>query len=187
MRVPSRVLLLGCVLALWAAVAEAREVAGVRLPEAFRIAGSVLRLNGMGLSKRMVFVKVYVIGLYLEQPTRDPRAAIEAEAAKRIVIVMLRDVEREAFVKAVERGMQRSSGPAMPTLRERLERLKRALPDLEEGDVLEFTYLPGRGTLMRGQGEELAIPGKDFADALFSVWLGPRASDRGLKRQLLGH
>jgi Chalcone isomerase-like len=39
---------------------------------------------------------------------------------------------------------------------------------------------------VRGQGEEMPIPGKDFADALCSVWLGPDPVDRGLKRRLLG-
>ncbi len=32
----------------------------------------------------------------------------------------------------------------------------------------------------------MTIPGKDFADALFSVWLGPKPSDRGLKPKLPG-
>ncbi len=32
----------------------------------------------------------------------------------------------------------------------------------------------------------MTIPGKDFADALFSVWLGPKPIDRGLKRKLPG-
>jgi hypothetical protein len=36
-------------------------------------------------------------------------------------------------------------------------------------------------------GERSVIPGKDFADALFSVWLGQHSADDGLKRGLLGN
>jgi hypothetical protein len=86
----------------------------------------------------------------------------------------------------VETGIERNSGPVMPILRGRLDRLVRALPDLKKGDVIHFTYLPGVGTLVRGKGEEMTIMGKDFADALFSVWLGPDPLDRNLKRKLLG-
>jgi hypothetical protein len=159
------------------------------MPETVTVAGRQLRLNGMGLSKKKVLfvaVKVDVVGLYLESPTHDPQAAIASDEPKRISIVMLRDVGRDAFVKAVEAGMERNTGAAMPALRQRLNRLERALPDLRKGDVLDFTYLPGVGTLARSPLQEMAIPGKDFADALFSVWLGPRATDSGLKRSLLG-
>jgi hypothetical protein len=98
---------------------------------------------------------------------------------------MLRDVGRARFLKAVEEGIQLNCGSAMPALRERLDRLEQALPDLRKGDVLDFTYLPGVGTLVRGRGREMAIPGKDFADALLSVWLGPHPADRGVKSRLL--
>jgi Chalcone isomerase-like len=52
--------------------------------------------------------------------------------------------------------------------------------------VLSFTCRPGVGTLMRGPGQEMTIPGKDFADALLSVWLSPKPIGGALKRQLLG-
>ena len=32
----------------------------------------------------------------------------------------------------------------------------------------------------------MTIAGKDFANALFSVWLGPNPVEKGLKRALLG-
>jgi hypothetical protein len=99
---------------------------------------------------------------------------------------MMRDVSREDFVDALRTGIMRNSGPQMPTLRTRLDRLEEALPFLKEGNVLDFTYLPDSDTLVRGQGREMRIPGKDFADALFSVWLGPKPVNGGLKRKLLG-
>ena len=172
-------------MALSVAAVRGSEVSGVSIPEVVSVAGEQLRLNGTGLGQEKVFFKVYVMGLYLEKPTTDARAAITTDEAKRIVIVMLRDVSREEFVQAVEKGIMRNSGPAMPTLRARLDLLEKALPALKKGNVLNFTYLPGAGTLVRGQGREMTIPGKDFADALFSVWLGPKPVNGAVKRELL--
>lgn len=154
------------------------------MPEVVSVAGKSLRLNGMGLVKE-IFFKVYVVGLYLEKPTTDARAAITTDEAKRIVIVALRNASPEQFVQAVEKGIMRNSAAAMPTLRTRLDRLEEALPALKKGNVLNFTYLPGAGTLLRGTGREMTIPGKDFADALFSVWLGPKPVNASLERKLL--
>ena len=52
--------------------------------------------------------------------------------------------------------------------------------------MLTLTYVPDKGTVVSGAGKETVIPGKDFADALFTVWLGPDPVDGDLKRKLLG-
>lgn len=171
-------------MALSMAAGPARDVAGVSMPEVISAGGKELRLNGIGLIKELFF-KVYVIGLYLEKPTTVAQTAITTDEPKRIVIVMLRDVSQKRFVEAVEKGIMRNSAAAMPTLRARLDLLEKALPALTKGDILNFTYLPGVGTVVRGQGREMTIPGKDFADALFSVWLGPKPTDGAIKRKLL--
>ena len=130
-------------------------------------------------------IKVYVAELYLETATKNANVAILSEQAKRVVLIMLRDVDREDFVNALEKGIKRNSSQQMPILRARVDRLEESLPDLHKGDSLEFTYLPGSGTVMRGQGKELSFSGKDFADALLSVWLGPK-SNGTLRGNLLG-
>ena len=174
-----------CVAALSVAAVPARELSGVTMPEASSVDSKELRLNGMGVRKEKALFKVYVVALYLEQPTPDAHAAIATDQEKRIVLSMLRDISHEQFAQAVENAILLNSSSAMPTLRARLDLLENALPSPKKGDVLSFTYQPGVGTLMRGQGQELMIPGKDFADALLSVWLGPKPISGTLKRQLL--
>jgi hypothetical protein len=174
-----------CAAALSVAAVPVREASGVSMPEVVRGDNNELRLNGMGLRKEKDLFKVYVVALYLEQPTTDARAAITTDEEKRIVISMLRDLSRDQFVQAVDAAIMRNSSPEMPILRARLDLLENALPAPRKGNVLSFTYLPGVGTLMRGQGRELTIRGKDFADALLSVWLGPKPIGGTLKRQLL--
>ncbi len=155
------------------------------LPRVVQADGRVLALNGMGIGTK-ILVHVYVVGLYLEKKTTDARAAIKTNEAKCIALVMLRKVSREQFVNAVEKGMVRESGLPIANLRSRLDLLEGALPALEKGDMVDFTYLPGVGTVVRGKGREMKIPGKDFADALFSVWLGPYADNSSLRHELLG-
>jgi hypothetical protein len=191
-RVKTKVLTFVAAAALFCAAAlnvatggYARDLAGVSMPEKVSVSGKQLQLNGMGLGRK-AFFRVYVIGLYLERPTSDARIAIRTDEAKRIVLTMLRDVSREKFVQAVEKDMMRNPGVPKTALRRRLDLLESVLPALKKGSVLDFTYLPARGTLVRGQGREITIPGKDFADALFLVWLSPQSSNPALQRQLLG-
>lgn len=163
----------------------ARDVSGISLPEAVSVDGRELKLNGTGIGKDKVIFDVYVIGLYLQTRTSDAAEAITVDEGKRIVLTMLRGVSRERFVQAVEKGMLRNSAPIMPALRARLDALEQVLPALKKGAVVDFTYLPESGTTIRGQGQELTIPGKDFADALFSAWLGSDPESKALQRNLL--
>lgn len=182
----SRWALLFCAAALlsFATAAGAREVAGVDLPEVLKVEGTSLELNGAGLRERLYF-DVYVVGLYLEKPTRDARVAIRSDQVKHVVIVMRRDVDPDDFAGALKEGIQKNSAEALPTLSRRLARLERAIPRLTEGMLLSFTYRPGEGTRFRAEGTELTIEGKDFVDALLLVWLGPNPVSGDLKRDLL--
>jgi hypothetical protein len=179
--IPITVLYCAATLGVAAAALE-----GVSMPATMNVADKELTLNGMGVRKEKAFFKIYVVALYLEQPTSDARVAITSDQEKRIVLSMLRDVSRDQFVEAVETAILRNSSGVMPILRERLDLLQKALPPLEKGNVLTFTYLPGFGTVLRGPGQETTIPGKDFADALLSAWLGPKPVSGDLKRHLLG-
>jgi hypothetical protein len=165
--------------------AFAREREGVVAPPTIQVEGKTLHLMGMGLRKKLWF-KVYLASLYLETPTDDPAQVIASEQVKRVQMNMLRDLERGKIVEAVTEGFQRNSGPEMPKLQERLDRFLRAVPDLRGGQTIVITYFPGKGTLIKaGGGEEVSLPGKDFADALFSVWLGKQPVDGELKQEML--
>jgi hypothetical protein len=166
--------------------AQPRGISGVKMPEVISVHGENLALNGVALRKEKGVFDVYVIGLYLQNKTSDALTAIKADEPKRISLTMLRDVSRQKFVDAVERCMVRNVGAEMVGLRERLDLLENAVQDLKKGNTLDFTYLPGAGTLVRGEGQELAIPGKDFADALFAAWLGPNVDSVPLRQALLG-
>ena len=72
-------------------------------------------------------------------------------------------------------------------MKARLDKLSTMIPDVVEGDEIVMTYAPGKGTVVSAKGvEKGVIEGKDFADALFAVWLGANPVQEDLKKALLG-
>ena len=75
----------------------------------------------------------------------------------------------------------------MGALKARLDKLAAMIPNVEKGDEIVLTYVPGKGTVVSAKNAEKGvIEGKDFADALFSVWLGAEPVQADLKTALLG-
>ena len=102
-------------------------------------------------------------------------------------MVMMRELGKGKIAEAVEEGFEKNSKPQMPALKQRLAQFVGAIPDLKEGQQLVITYHPGKGTVLTSSaGTTVTIPGKDFSDALFSVWLGGIPVDETLKKGLLG-
>ena len=165
---------------------QAKEVAGVSLPETTTIDGKTLTLNGMGLRKKMVF-KVYVAGLYLETPSRDAATVISSDQVKRMQLSVLRSLSSHQVSEAIEEGFEKNSKANMAALKPKLEKLETMIPNVEKGDQILLTYVPGKGTVVSAKNvEKGVIEGKDFADALFSVWLGASPVQEDLKKALLG-
>jgi len=173
-------------LALLVAVssARARELAGVTFPDTLAVGGKTLVLNGLGLRKKAIF-KVYVGALYLESPSRDAAAILAADQAKAIRIRFLRDLTVDQIVGAFREGFE-ANATDRAAQQATFERMLALVPAVKEGDTLAFTYGPGRGTTLAIDDRELGtFPGKGFADAVLSIWLGPKPPTEDLKAGLL--
>ena len=168
------------------ALAKEKEVAGVKFPDTTTVEGKTLKLNGAGLRKKFVF-KVYAAGLYLETPTQDAAQVISSDQTKVVRMSMLRDLEKGKITEAISDGVEKNNKAQMPALKARLDSFNAAIPDLKKGDELTITYVPGKGTRVASKGgQEMSVEGKDFADALFGVWLGAKPVDDDLKDGMLG-
>jgi|ERR1700737_3399147 len=177
-------LLVAAALAI-ASVTTAGEVVGVKLPDTITVEGKALKLNGMGLRKKVVF-KVYVAGLYLETPSKDPAAVLSPDQIKSMRLWILRSLKGSQITEAIVEGFEKNSKAQMGALKARLDKFNAMFPDVTEGDQIEMTYVPGKGTIVTAKGTEKGvIEGKDFADALFSVWLGANPVQEDLKKALL--
>lgn len=164
----------------------AGEVAGVKMPDTVTVEGKTLKLNGMGLRKKLMF-KVYVAGLYVETPTRAPEAIVSSDQIRRMDLHVLRNLKASQVTEAIEEGFEKNSKPQMAALSDRLKKFSGLFSDVVEGDQIVMTYVPGKGTSVSVKASEKgSVEGKDFADALFSVWLGPNPVQEDLKKGLVG-
>lgn len=173
-------------LAASAAVLLAVQVAGVDLPDTVNAEGKTLKLNGAGLRKKMVF-KVYVAGLYVETPTHDAAALLSSNQVKSMRLRMMRSVKGKQIGESIEEGFARNSKAQQDKLKDRLAKFTAMIPDVDEGDDIVMTWVPDHGTKVSVRGTDRGtIEGRDFADALFAVWLGPDPVQDDLKKALVG-
>lgn len=169
-----------------APLALAREIGGVNLADTVIVDGKSLKLNGGGIRTKAIF-KVYVAGLYLETPSKDAATVVSSDQAKQVRLSLLRSLGKSKITEAISEGFEKNSKAQMGALKARLDRFNAMIPDLEKGDLLIFTFVSGKGTMVTAKGvEKGTIEGKDFADALFSVWLGANPVQEDLKKGMLG-
>ncbi len=169
-----------------ASPSQAGEVAGVKMGDTVTVEGKTLRLNGMGLRKKIVF-KVYVAGLYLENPSKDASTVLSSDQVKSIQLHILRSISGSELSEAIAEAFWKNAKQARGSLEPRLQKLNALLPSVVSGDVIVLTYMPGKGIIVTAKGQQKGtIEGKDFADALFAVWLGQDPVQADLKKLLLG-
>lgn len=163
----------------------AQTVAGVQVPGEVRVQGASLALNGAGLARRFIF-DIHVTGLYLESGTRSAQEVILSEQKKHLEFWFKRGLSQGQLAEAIRTGITQNAGPRLPAIQERVDQLIRVLPAVNAGERLSMTYVPGEGTRIAHNGQPLLdVPGKDFAEALFSAWLGPSPITGSLKEDLL--
>lgn len=172
-------------------VAAQVTVSGVKYEENVSVAGSKLLLNGAGTRYKGPF-KVYTAGLYVAKKAATTEELLGQPGAKRMTVVMLRDIDAselgKLFIRGVEDNMERS---AMSKLIPGLMRMSQIFTDhkkLGNGEQFTLDWVPGTGTVVsvRGivQGEPFREP--EFFNAMMRIWLGPVPADWKLKDSLLG-
>lgn len=160
---------------------------GVTMPATVEVAGHTLTLNGVALRKKVV-VKVYVAGLYLTAKNQDANAILAEDSPRQLRMQFLHDVDKGKMCGAWDDALKDNTPDAGEQLKGQFQELCGFMQDLEKGDVMVFTYVPGTGTTIEVKGEvKGTIAGKEFADALFKAWIGPKPGPGGgFKKDLLG-
>jgi len=165
---------------------HAGSLAGVTLPDTQQLGGKTLVLNGMGIRTKFM-VKVYVAGLYLEQKSSDANAIIKADTPKQIVMKFVHGASKSQMTDAFDEGFRNNSPDAVKTMKAQIDQLLNALDAVKTGDEMVFTYVPGTGSSLAINGQnKVTIADPAFGPVLFSVWLGPKPPNEGLKKGMLG-
>jgi long-chain acyl-CoA synthetase len=174
--------------------ARAAEVEGVKLDDRIYIAQGVpqLVLNGAGVRRKLLVVKVYVTALYLSQKKTTSDAVLSDPGPKRIAMHVLQDeITADQLVAALQDGLAANNQPpVLAPLEQRIRELAAMMHQvgrINQGGTVLLDYLPGIGTRVTINGvTRLTLPGEDFSRALLRIWLGDRPVDGRLKQALLG-
>ena len=170
-------------------VADEVEILGVKFPTEKTIEGKTLKLNGVSYLKKLGFVKVYAVGLYLENPTRDPKQVIESEQVKYMLTHYLTSKATakkisEGFIELMEAGNPKDLVDAN---RADIDKYASWLDaDMKPGLTSESVYVPGKGITLTYQGQvKGTIPGNTFAQMYYRYNVGENA-DKKIREGLLG-
>ncbi|MCP5106112.1 MAG: hypothetical protein GY950_22190 [bacterium] len=166
---------------------NAGTLKGVTMEDAIEVEGQKLVLNGMALRKKFIF-KVYVAGLYLPQKEKNAEKIFQADQPRRLVMHWLRGVGTGKINGAWYDGLEANTPNHSPELKKQFDTMTAMMEEVEEKDLIVFTYMPGKGTEVSVKNKvKGVIEGKAFADALFACWIGPKPGPgKGFKEDLLG-
>ena len=166
------------------------EVGGYRFEADADVGGTRLQLNGAGIRYKAIF-KVYAAGLYTESRLSTPEAVYRDTGAKRMHVVMLREVDSGGFGKMLMQGMEAN----LPR-----DQLKHCIPGIVQlgevfsakkrmaaGETYTLEARPGSGTTVKVNGQPVAQT-KDtmLFTCLMYNYLGKSPVDDSLKPALLG-
>lgn len=183
---------LAAVLALsTVAHAEPITVSGVKYEETADVRGSKVQLNGAGIRYKTI-IKVYTAGLYLTRKAATPEEVTTSPGAKRMHIVMLRDIDSselgKLFTRGVEENMSKSDFSKLVPGLLRMSQIFSDQKKLAAGDAFTVDWVPGTGTIVSVKGVPQGEPFKEpeFYNAMMGIWLGKSPADWKLKEALLG-
>ena len=99
----------------------------------------------------------------------------------------LRGLGKGTLVSAFREGFEKNAREQAAAHKDAVDRFLGMVTDVKQGDVVSYTYVPGKGTIVASGSREVGvIAGKGFADALFLIWLGPKPPSDDLKKGMLG-
>jgi hypothetical protein len=153
---------------------------------------STIRLDEQTLERRGTghftywFWSLYDGALYL--PAEEAPEAVLEVVPKRLDLAYFREIPAEKMVEAGQKILRKNVTEAEWNLiADRLTRINAAYQTVDEGDRYQLTFVPGRGTTLSLNGEELiTIPGDDFARLYFRIWFGEDPVGADFRDDLMG-
>ena len=172
---------------------HAAQIEGVKIDDRVYVAEGFpeLALNGAGVRRKFVVVKMYVAALYLAQKKTASDEVLNDAGPKRVAMHILQDeITAEQLIAALHDGLAANNRPPeLAPLERRIRDLAgmiRQVGKVNQGGTILLDYLPGIGTRVTINGiPRLTIPGEDFNKAMLRIWLGDRPVDGRLKSALL--
>lgn len=132
------------------------------------------------------FFKLY--DLTLLAPSSASRAQIlNAEVGFELRFSYLRTLEKPLILESAARMLERNlSAGELAQIEARVQQINAAYTTVRDGDRSSLRYQPGCGTTLAINGRDMiTVPGQDFAQLYFKIWLGPQPTSKAMKEALL--
>ena len=181
-------LLLICSMVTLSTAVAQTQVGSVTLDNTLTFGGAELILNGAGIRKKAMVLKLYSGGLYLAKKSKDAEAIINADETMAIRLVITSSfVSSEAMQGAVNDGFEASTGGKTASMDAEIKEFIGFFSDeIVEDDMFDITYQKA-GVVVYKNGKEMGtVKGLNFKKALFGIWLGDDPADSKLKKGMLG-
>jgi hypothetical protein len=166
------------------------NVDGVIIPRNIDFLGKKLELSGFGTRSKM-WMDIYVQALYLEVLSQEPEKIIDDDINRMAIKIVITSalVSSGKFTRNFNNGFERSAKENLAALQPRIELFKGFMSEkIVEKDVFNLMYNPNdnmtyvyKNNVLKG-----TVPGLDFKQALFGIWIGNDPIDPKLKKDLLG-
>lgn len=165
-----------CIATTAVCAAERTTEAGASFPGQISSDAGQISLAGTGVTKYQVIFTVCALGFYVPEGT--PKSEILAEDTPRhLEIEYFYDISSEDIVRASMSVLEdQLTDDELTALKQKLNRWHDSYRGVSDGDRYSMTYIPGDGTTLRLNDEQLVtVPGAAFARAYFGIWLKEKA------------
>lgn len=182
-----RVILMMVLLLSMSGLAQAVEVAGVKLADSVEIGGKTLQLNGYGIRKKFFF-KVYVGSLYTAGKATSTEQVVNSRGGKLIRMNFLYSkVEKEKIVGGFAKGIENNA----PELRKdpAVEQFLALFDsDFVEGDQVDLAMSDANSVSVTHNDRPLGtIRSANLVKAVLLIYLGNDPADDDMKAGMLGN
>lgn len=123
------------------------DVGGIKLPSNLEFGGSVREFTGAGTRVKF-FMRIYVLALYMEEPSKDQEVIINADKPMSMRMHIISSMlTSEVMNKYIREGFDRSLGEKSAEVKSHLDLIcsEFSSEPTEVGDVYDLHYTPGAG------------------------------------------
>ncbi len=166
----------------------ALEVAGVNVAPTVSVQQKTLLLNGAGVRKKYLTVKVYVGSLYTERKVTTS-AQLLADPGEKFIRMnfVYKKVEKEAIVEAFAEGLANNS-PDVARSAEAKAFLSWFTADFVAGDTVDISLSPDGTVAASHNGKALGtVRSPALVQGVLLIWFGEKPADGSLKKGMLGN
>lgn len=167
--------------------AESIRCAGrVEFSRTLSLAGKQLPLLGCELYRYWIW-DVYSAALYGPDSWKENRQ-FRTDSPSELVLQYHRDISAEELSESALVFLQKQNQEVPSSIRKDAEKVHAAYEDVSSGDRYSLRYVPEEGTsLIRNGKTMVTIPGEEFADYYFRIWLDAKKPiDLDVRNSLFG-